>query len=113
MQKNPCLHNGATQIFLNLIRDFSLFYNLLTFFIIKSPQLAKYARPAAQSELRSLAQGLLRPLCACCSRASLENPVHGMGDLVYGDNDYDVRGQEKGGYFGRWGIIGSRGDGTG
>ena len=25
-----------------------------------------------------------------------------MGDLGYGDNDYDVRGQEKGAYFGRW-----------
>ena len=74
MQKNPCLHNGATQIFLNLIRDFSLFYNLLTFFIIKSPQLAKYARPAAQSELRSLAQGLLRPLCACWLWAVGEMP---------------------------------------
>ena len=28
-----------------------------------------------------------------------------MGNLVYGDNDYDVLGQEKGAYFGRWGII--------
>ena len=26
----------------------------------------------------------------------LENPVHRLRDLVYGDNDYDVRGQKKG-----------------
>ena len=25
-----------------------------------------------------------------------------MGDLVYGDKDYDENGQEKGAYFGRW-----------
>ena len=31
----------------------------------------------------------------------LENPVHRLRDLVYGDNDYDVSGQEKGAYFGR------------
>ena len=28
-----------------------------------------------------------------------------MGNLVYGDNDYDVLGQERGAYFGRWEII--------
>ena len=34
VQKNLHQHNGTMQIFLNISRDFSLFYNLLTFFII-------------------------------------------------------------------------------
>ena len=45
---------------------------------------------------------LLAGLCLMVP-VHLENPVHGLRDLVYEDNDYDVRGQEKGAYFGRWG----------
>ena len=40
-------------------------------------------RPTAQSGLRSLAQGLLRPLCACWVRAGLDYGVHETGDFVY------------------------------
>ena len=34
VQKNLHQHNGSMQIFLNISRDFSLFYNLLIFFIM-------------------------------------------------------------------------------
>ena len=70
----------------------------------RSPRSAN--TPADRSKRAAqLSPGAAPPALCLLALGRWGDAVHGMGDLVYGDNDYDVRGQEKGAYFGRLGII--------
>ena len=64
----------------------------------RSPRSAN--TPADRSKRAAqLSPGAAPPALCLLALGRWGDAVHGMGDLVYGDNDYDVRGQERGAYF--------------